>query len=321
MTNAQQFLGTDLLDLMGDVLLAHEVVTAPAKVVSTTISNEVLEVENLLNSMVEGMFKDCKTATNFDEVLNKYAYELDKLNRVIRMNQIVLKPQGAYLRGYWNGIQVFYISLGNAKLQANEHGEGFAIWSIVGKITCNGKTDICASGCYNVCRSYEKTIKTKIRNAIFTQLDAFVPTMVKAIKGMTYEKTYFRIHEDGDFFNGEYFTKWLEIAKELENENVVLMAYTKDTDILPQIKEINKNRKNMVLRYSIMEDTKQDIKDYVKQAGVPTYICIGKTKKSRDAKKIFKRIALPNRCMDNCKYCKKCYIKHDSLNLIFTKMH
>lgn len=316
-----QFLGTNLVDMMNGLTMARPVENKPVKVVEKAVAEDVALVKNTFDTMVDAMYLECKTAKNFNEVLEKHQAEIQVLNEKINMSKIILKPQGAYLRGFWNGIQVFYISLGNAKLQANQYGEGFGIWSIVGKITCNGKTELCGKNCYNTCRSYESTLKTKIRNAIFAQLDAFVPTMIKAIKGLTYEKTYFRIHEDGDFFDMEYFNKWMQIADGLAGENVVLMAYTKEPQLLEKINKINAEKSNVVLRFSIMEDTTADIKNYVIANNVPCYICLGEKKKDANAKKIFNTLVFPARCMDSCKHCKKCYIKHNSVTKIFTKMH
>lgn len=321
MTTNVQFLGTNLVDMMNGLTMGRAVENKPVKVVTPAVAKDVALVSELLDALVNEMYEECKTASNFNEVLDKHQEQIQVLNSKISMTNIILKPQGAYLRGYWNGIQVFYISLGNAKLQANQYGEGFGIWSIVGKITCNGKTELCAKNCYNTCRSYENNIKTKIKNAIFTQLDAFVPTMVKAIKGLTYEKTYFRIHEDGDFFDMNYFDKWMQIADQLQGEKVVLMAYTKEPKLLKQINKINAEKSNVVLRFSIMEDTEQDIKDYIMTNEIPCYICLGTSKKNKETKKIFNTLVFPVRCMDNCKHCKKCYIKHTSLKTIFTKMH
>lgn len=321
MTTNVQFLGTNLVDMMNGLTMARPVENKPVKVVATAVAEDVALVGEVFETLVNEMYEECKTANNFNEVLDKHQEQIELLNSKVSMTNIILKPQGAYLRGYWNGIQVFYISLGNAKLQANQHGEGFGIWSIVGKITCNGKTNLCAKNCYNTCRSYENNLKTKIRNAIFTQLDAFVPTMVKAIKGMTYEKTYFRIHEDGDFFNMEYFNKWLKIADELQDENVILMAYTKEPQLLTKITKINTEKANVMLRFSVMEDTDQETKNYIMANDVPSYICLGTSKKNKETKKLFNTLVFPVRCMDNCKYCKKCYNKHISLKTLFTKMH
>lgn len=324
----KMILGTNLLDLMGGIVLDNEVIVEPKTVVTLEVAESVKTTIQLLNDTIDTMYQQCKVATNFNEVLEKNKNNIKILNDAIRLKDINIKPEKGYIKGYWNGEQLFYISLGNAKLAPDTYGNGFMIWSIVGKITCNGKTKLCSKNCYNCSRSFEKNIKSKIRNAIFAQMDCFEDVMVKVAKMTPYAKnTYFRIHEDGDFYSTEYTQRWFNIAEKLENEKIKFMAYTKEPSLLTQINTINAQRENVELRFSVMEDTDTDIKAYIKENEVPVYICIGTQKinarsTSKSAKatiKLFNMVNPLNRCVDDCTICKKCY--YDGIKTIVTKMH
>lgn len=321
-------LGTNLLDLMDGIVLENEVIVEPKTVVTLEVAENVKNIITLLNDTINAMYNDCKTAKNFDEVIEKYAQSIEELNNAIQLKDINIKPEKGYIRGYWNGEQLFYISLGNGKLMPDEYGNGFMIWSIVGKVTCNGKTELCSKNCYNCSKSYERNIKSKIRNTIFTLLDCFEETMVKVAKMSPYAKnTYFRIHEDGDFYNTEYTQKWFDVAQALEGEKIKFMAYTKEPSLLKQINTVNAERKNVMLRFSVMEDTDQATKEYIKVNNVPTFMCLGTQKitaksTSESAKatiKLFNMVNPLNRCMDNCASCKKCY--YNGIKTVVTKMH
>lgn len=321
-------LETNLLDLMDGIVLENEVIVEPTKVVTFEVAEEIKNTIDLLKQTINAMYEECKTAKNFDEVLANHKSNLEIINNAIQLKDIAIKPEKGYIKGYWNGEQLFYVSLGNGKLVADAHGNGFMIWSIVGKITCNGKTELCAKNCYNCAKSFESNIKTKIRNAIFSQLDCFEDAMVKVVKMSPYAKnTYFRIHEDGDFYNQEYINKWFNIAKKAENEKVKFMAYTKEPSLLTKINDINANVKNVMLRFSVMEDTDTKIKAYIKENNVPTFMCLGTqkitprstSKKALATIKLFNMVKPLNRCMDECANCKKCY--YNGIQTVVTKMH
>ena len=321
-------LGTNLLDLMGGIVLDHEVITEEVKVVNLEVAEQTQNTINLFQNMMDEMYTECKDAENMDVVLEKHRKDIEKLNQAIQLKDIHIKPENGYIKGYWNGFQVFYVSLGNAKLAPDAYGNGFMIWSVVGKVTCNGKTDLCAKNCYNCAKSFEKNVKSKIRNTIFSQLDCFEDAMVKVAKMTPYAKnTYFRIHEDGDFFNGEYTKKWFNIAERLENENIKFMAYTKEPNLLEKINQINAECKNMMFRFSVMEDTSLEVKKYIIENKVPTFICLGDTKvdknkpskRAKEIMKMFNMVNPNNRCKDNCATCKKCY--YNGINQVVTMMH
>lgn len=311
---------TNLLDIMNADILDAPVKSKNAKSKAKELTAEEAATIELFKSVIDAMYIDCKDAANFDEVLKKHRPAIKVLNNKINDRTVELKLAAGYIKGFYKGYQVFYASLGNAKLKANQYGDGFLIWSIVGKITCNGKTAICSKKCYNVNKSYESNIKSKIRNAIFSQFDCFESIMTRVIKMTPYRKTFVRIHEDGDFYNMKYFAKWQNIAASVADENTVVMAYTKEPKLLRKINKINAESENMMLRFSIMEDTDAAVVKYVAKNKVPTYTVIGEKSKCKKAAKVFEQLKLANRCMDDCEHCKKCYTKHESLTNVYTKL-
>lgn len=321
-------LGTNLVDVMNGIMMANEVIVEDKQIVTLEVAEHAKHTISLLKSTVDEMYLDCKVMNNFDMVLAKHEKAIAELNKAIKFKDIHIKQENGYIRGYWNGEQIFYVSLGNTKLAPDMYGNGFMIWSIVGKITCNGKTELCGKNCYNTAKSFAKNVKSKIKNAIFTQFDCFEDAMVKVGKMTPYAKnTYFRIHEDGDFFNGEYTQKWFNVAQRLESEKIKFMAYTKEPKILPYINTINKECKNITFRYSIMEDTALEIKKYIIENQIPVYICLGTvkvnmnkpSKKAMEVLKVFNHVAINNRCVNDCSICKKCY--YTGIKQVVTMMH
>lgn len=281
-----------------------------------------------LNKLIDKIYNDFTAGTvhNMKQVENKYSSLIKTLNDNIHIDKIRISIKGNYLYLYYYNIQLCYISLGNKKLKENEYGEGFIIFNLIGKITCPGKTALCKKYCYNNCCQYKRALKSKIRNTIFSLLDVFEPAINKMLFNFSrYNKIYFRIHEDGDFYSMEYFTKWLNIAK--QNSNVVFMGYTKSIFLLDRINDINSTYNNFVLRYSIMEDTKKEIIDKVIKNNIPCYVTLGNKPYKICSEKEQKNIEILEQqikglnitCQKSCKYCKKCY-KLD-VNRIFTTMH
>ena len=205
----------------------------------------------------------------------------------------------------------------NKKLLPNKFGQGFLIWSILGHITCNGKTPLCASYCYNNSKSFAGHIVFKTDCLITSQLSIFEKVIEKMITLSPHKETFVRIHEDGDFYDMEYFNKWMNIAK--NNKNITFEAYTKEPELLEKVEKINSENENVVLRFSLMEDSATETIQFVRENNLPNYTCLGTKKKDAEAKKVFEYVAPKNRCMDSCEYCKKCYRKSNIT--IVTKIH
>lgn len=316
--------GTDL-----GFLFTNDVVSNLEKnnvqVVENNKKDEADFVKRMLKNLVSRAVDDyhCGRINNVDQLDKKYSEELEYLNKKINVDDCVIKMESGYIRVYWMGMQLCYLSLGNAKLRVNESGEGFIIWNILGRLTCWNKTGLCEKSCYNWRINQHFT---KMRNLIFSKMDAFVPVMVKIFNTVNvYNKTFVRIHEDGDFYSMEYFQKWLQIADACPS--VKFMAYTKDVKVLKRINEINHNGKNMVLRYSIMEDTNKKLIEKCVNESIPMFICMGtKPEKIQSNKervvteKLREQISpSPNYCIGDCGACKKCY--DPNWMRIFTIMH
>lgn len=303
------------------------------KLTVLTINDNELEnikfVQGTLNKLVHKIYIDFKNKTinNANQVIDKYQSYIDTLNNSINMENIRIKTKGNYCYIYWYDIQLAYFSFGNSKLEENEFGEGFIIWNIIGKFTCNGKTKLCSKYCYNNCKEFENNCKTKINNFIFSLLDIFEPAVNKMMFQVQhrYSKMYFRIHEDGDFYNSEYFNKWVNITK--INTGVQFMAYTKEPSLLKDINLFNSYLNNFVLRYSVMEDTNRKVLNTIEENNIPCYVVLGKKpKKMCNSKEKTELDAIDNalsntinHCVKSCKYCKKCY--NLEVNRIFTTMH
>ena len=70
-------LGTNLLDLMGDIVLDHEVITEEVKVVNLEVAEQTQNTINLFQSMMDEMYTECKDAENMDEVLAKHKKDIE----------------------------------------------------------------------------------------------------------------------------------------------------------------------------------------------------------------------------------------------------
>ena len=320
---------TNLLYLMNGNIINDTETNQPAINYLNEVDKETVGlVKSTLGRLINKIYADFKddNYSNVNRLIEKYQAYIKVLNDNITIDDIKISIEGNYIRLYYYGLQLCYFSLGNKKLKENEYGEGFIIWNIIGKLTCNGKTKLCKKYCYNNCKEFENVCKTKINNLIFSLMDVFVPAVNKMLLSVNrYRKTYFRIHEDGDFYNTEYFNKWLDILK--VNTNVIFTAYTKEPSLLDSINLFNSYYENLTLRYSIMEDTAKHILDKVTENNIPCYIVMGSKpykmcseKEKREIKELENQIVnLPSTCKKSCKYCKECYKLN--INRIFTTMH
>lgn len=279
--------------------------------------NEVINAWESLQLKIYNLFKDFKGTANMTHVKKAFADEIDFINKNISLVDVTYKLEGRYIKAFYCGQRIGQFSTQNKKLLPNSRGEGFLLWSILGHITCNGKTGLCAGFCYNNSKSFDDHLKLKIDCLILSLLDVFVPVVSKMLQLTPHLKTFVRIHEDGDFYDMEYFNKWVEIAE--KNKNFTFEAYTKEPQLMLLVNSINAKYKNIVLRFSIMEDTSAEIVEYIVANEVPNYTAIGTKKKDKNAEKAFEYVALPNRCLDSCQHCKKCYTKE--CITIITKLH
>ena len=278
---------------------------------------KVVECWNNLAKNIFDFFKAEKGSATMADLKEKFKKELDFINQNIRFEDITFEKNGVYIRAYLGEKRIAQLSTQNNKLLPNSFGQGFLIWSVLGHITCNGKTPLCAAYCYNNSKSFGGHIALKTDCLITSQLDIFEKIIEKMLVFSPHKETFVRIHEDGDFYDMEYFNKWLNIAK--NNKNMTFEAYTKEPKLLEKVSKINAENENVVLRFSLMEDSASETIQFVQENNLPNYTCLGVKKGDKDAEKVFEYVAPKNRCMDSCQYCKKCYRKNNIT--VVTKIH
>lgn len=210
-----------------------------------------------------------------------------------------------------------YLSTGNKKLKSSKEVK-FLIFNLPAIKTCPFATEHCKALCYarKAEKMYPGCLPCREKNFMESKKESFVNDMTEVINNYVSRKAYkaaekifFRIHESGDFYNQEYFDKWVQIAKVFPN--VTFLAYTKSvryvlftTEIIPE---------NFIIRYSLWDDTKETEKSLCDCLYLPTYTAEYMTKE--------KIQSLGDRfceCKD-CGTCRKCY--SNEIHDIVTEIH
>lgn len=116
-----------------------------------------------------------------------------------------------------------------------------AFMSKTGLKTCPNAGS-CAAGCYarsgaylwsNVSQAYETRLAVTQSDTFQVEVQAELDKLIaKANKES--KQLVIRIHDSGDFYSLEYFTKWNWIAS--QNKTVKFYAYTKQVDMLKNVK-------------------------------------------------------------------------------------
>lgn len=313
---------TNLGQIVGGLMMATPIKHGSRKPKINTIATseriaKVVECWNRLGKGIFDFFKAEKGSATMVDLKKKFKKELDFINENINFEDITFEKNGVCIRAYLGEKRIAQMSTQNAKLLPNSFGQGFLIWSVLGHITCNGKTPLCASYCYNNSKNFGGHIAFKTDCLITSQLDIFEKIIEKMLMFTPYKETFVRIHEDGDFYDMEYFNKWTNIAK--NNKNMTFEAYTKEPQLLEKVVKINAEIENMVLRFSLMEDSASETIQFVQENNVPNYTCLGIKREDKRAIEVFEYVAQKNRCVDSCEYCKKCYRKNNIT--IVTKIH
>lgn len=138
------------------------------------------------------------------------------------------------------------LSTGNRKLQKE-----FLIFNLPTKITCPGKTKLCQEACYasKAERIYPETLPSRMNNFDRSKEENFADFAVPAIKeARGPNRSYFRIHESGDFYSQEYFDKWCKVAKAIPD--MIFLAYTKNYNL-----DLKSKPGNFKLYWSVFPDT------------------------------------------------------------------
>lgn len=223
---------------------------------------------------------------------------------------------------YINGINFD----GNLKLK-NTDEVRFMIWNIPAVVTCPYRTASCEKFCYarKAERMYPSCNDARQRNLEVSKDANFAERMIYTIetemnaKKFAGKKIVFRIHESGDFYNTEYFEKWIQIARHFENNrNIVFLAYTKSI-----IYAINNGYgipdhfpANLVIRSSIWADTRKDLVELTESYNIPVYTALS----AHDMDVAEKNGLQFEKCRcEDCATCGKCWDK--SIQTIITYIH
>lgn len=214
---------------------------------------------------------------------------------------------------------------GNKKLKNNETTR-FIIWNLPSVITCPYRTAHCEKSCYaqKAERVYPQVLPSRERNLEDSKQADFVENMIFTIekhlmsKAFQEKKTVFRIHESGDFYNINYARKWIEIAKHFENDDrIVFLAYTKSIIFVINCGYgLTDFPKNLVIRSSIWDDTRDDLVSLTDEFNFPIYTAL--TASEMNEKRERGETFTECRC-DDCAKCGKCWDKNEK-NII-VKIH
>ena len=209
------------------------------------------------------------------------------------------------------------LSESNKKLKPNKETR-FLIFNLPSKITCPFATEHCKKFCYAVKAetAYPTCLPSRLKHLEESRADIFTKRMIYTIESYLIKSSYqnakkiiVRIHESGDFYNQTYANKWLEIAEHFKTDKrIVFMAYTKSlTFFCNSIYSEEKKYipKNMVIRFSVWDDTHFGYIALNNYWGFPTYSAVDK---------FTKKIKSQNRCLcRDCAKCGKCWSKTQSI--------
>ena len=122
------------------------------------------------------------------------------------------------------------------------------------------KKQECFKYCYynKIIRIYPRQDSFLMENYKDTLKKSFVDEMNKQLSKMNIR--YFRIHSCGEFYNQDYFNKWVRIAS--SNKEIIFYTYTRNTDL-------NVRRpKNLILYLSLSETNDHQKSQYKRFDGL-----------------------------------------------------
>lgn len=114
------------------------------------------------------------------------------------------------------------VSFGNLKLPTDT-----MIFNIPAKVTCPGRTELCAKACYALKaeRLYKAVLPAGEHNFRLTRDNAFIVYVSDTIEKYRHKIKRIRVHEAGDFYSQAYLDKWFLIAR--LHPKIKFYAYTK----------------------------------------------------------------------------------------------
>ena len=190
------------------------------------------------------------------------------------------------------------VSNGNKKL-VSDNNVRYIVWNIPAVVTCPFRTTACEHSCYarKAECSYPSCLPCRYSNLDASKEKAFIDNMIAMIEDLLSKPSYkackkivYRIHESGDFYSQEYFSKWLKIAKHFrDNKKLVFVAYTKSVNFVHDVPA------NMVIRYSIWDDTEPEQIAKANALNLPIYTAVDKFTNE------------PKRMQCDCINCSTCF--------------
>lgn len=212
-----------------------------------------------------------------------------------------------------NDTYTITVSNGNRKLLPDANVK-YIIFNLLAVVTCPYATEHCKALCYarKAENNYPDCKPCRDRNLKATKTAGFIPNIIDLIEYMIKLPSYrngkkivIRIHESGDFYSQEYFNKWLAIARHFEsNKKLVFVAYTKSVNFIHDIPA------NMVVRYSIWDDTEPAQIAIANSLGLPVYTAV----------EHFTTETKRQQCdCINCSTCFKCF--NNKFNLLKCEIH
>lgn len=208
--------------------------------------------------------------------------------------------------------QNMHLSEGNLASSGNDEVM-FLTWSLPSRATCPYATEMCKKKCFaKKNESFKSVRESRSRNLAETYKDTFVADMIKHFeyhlqrpkaKG---KLIIVRIHTSGDFYNLDYFKKWVSIAENFKsNEKIMFQSYTKSMPVLRSYLEGNEDdlqSVNIHFVWSIWKDTPQEYTDYANEIGMQTFTALPKD----EIDSAVESGAFACRDLD-CGSCRECY--------------
>lgn len=146
---------------------------------------------------------------------------------------------------------MIHISESNTKLGGGKHKltKPIRCFDLPPVKTCPYASEQCLKYCYAQKNRYvfEKKQRNMEENLQATFETGFITAMAKALQN----DMYFRIHTSGDFYDLEYYEKWVRIAERAKHCKI--LAYTRNLEVLHKYHN-EEHPENLVLIQSLDAD-------------------------------------------------------------------
>ena len=221
--------------------------------------------------------------------------------------------------------QSIHLSEGNLASKGNEEIM-FLTWSLPSRITCPYATETCKKRCFAKKNETFKAVRdSRHRNLTETYKDTFVEDMIKHFeyhlqRPKAQDKLIIvRIHTSGDFYNTEYFNKWVNISNYFKgNDKILFQAYTKSMPILidrfeyissmsgmdkEEYADYLKETVNIHFVWSVWHDTPVEYTEFAKLLELQTFTALPKN----EIEDVIKNGSFVCKDLD-CASCRECYL-------------